>query len=135
MLNRWIGCGRLVRDPELRSTAAGKAVASMTVAVDRDYKDEDGEKPTDFVDIVAWGPAASFCSKYLTKGRMVAIDGRLQSRKWTDKAGNRRVSWEVKVTSIYPADSRKQDPAEAPAPAAPGEDYGVIDGEDDDMPF
>ncbi len=135
MLNRWVGCGRLVRDPELRSTAAGKAVASLTLAIDRDYKSEDGEKPTDFVDVVAWGPTASFCQKYLSKGRMVAVDGRLQSRKWTDKEGNKRISWEINAASVYPADSRRQDGAVAPPPAAPGEDYAAIEGDDEDAPF
>lgn len=134
MLNKWAGAGRLVRDPEIRTTAAGKAVASFTIAIDRDYKTEGGETPTDFVEISAWGASANFASKYLSKGRMVAVVGRLQSDKWTDKEGNKRTSWSIRADSIYPVDSRKASDS-TPPPASPGEDYAEIDEDDGELPF
>lgn len=88
MLNRIILMGRLTRDPELRHTQTGTAVASFTLAVDRDFKNRDtGEKSTDFIDIVAWRSTAEFVSKYFTKGRLAVVEGRLQLRDWTDRDG------------------------------------------------
>ena len=94
MLNRIILMGRLTRDPELRTTQAGVSVCSFSIAVDRDFKKE-GDKETDFIDIVAWRSTAEFASKYFRKGRMVVVDGRLQMRDWVDKEKNKRRSAEV----------------------------------------
>ena len=108
MLNHISIMGRLTRDPELRRTGSGIAVASFTVAVDRDFgKNENGEKETDFIDCVAWRNTAEFVSKYATKGRMVAVSGRLQIRGWTDKDGNKRRTAEVVADNVYFGDSRR----------------------------
>ena len=96
MLNRIILMGRLTRDPELRHTQSGTAVASFSLAVDRDFKSRDsGEKTTDFIDVVAWRNTAEFVSKYFAKGRMAVVEGRLQIRDWTDRDGGKRRSAEV----------------------------------------
>ena len=108
MLNHIAIMGRLTRDPELRRTGSGLAVASFTVAVDRDFgKNENGEKETDFIDCVAWRNTAEFVSKYASKGRMVAVSGRLQIRSWTDKDGNKRRTAEVVADNVYFGDSRR----------------------------
>ena len=90
MLNKIIIMGRLTRDPELRRTGSGTAVTSFSLAVDRDFKSQSGEKETDFIDVVAWRSTAEFVSKYFTKGRMAVVEGRLQIRDWTDKDGGKR---------------------------------------------
>ncbi len=113
MLNRIIIMGRLTHDPELRRTQNSTAVASFTLAVDRDYKAEGGEKETDFIDVVAWRNTAEFVSKYFTKGRMAVVEGRLQLRDWKDKDGNNRRSAEVIADNIYFGDSRKGTAASA----------------------
>lgn len=107
MLNKIILMGRLVRDPELRRTNGGTPVASFTMAVDRDFKSQGGEKETDFIDIVAWRNTAEFVSKYFTKGRMAVVEGRLQIRDWTDKEGNKRKAAEVVADNVYFGDSKK----------------------------
>ena len=108
MLNHITIMGRLTRDPELRHTQTGTAVASFTLAVDRDFKDKaTGDCTTDFIDVVAWRQTGEFVSRYFTKGRMAVVDGRLQLRDWTDKDGNKRRSAEVIVNSIYFGDSKK----------------------------
>ena len=109
MLNRILLMGRLTRDPELRHTQTGTAVASFTLAVDRDFKDKNtGEKATDFIDCVAWRQTAEFVSRYLSKGRMAVVEGRLQMRDWTDKDGNKRRSAEVVADNVYFGDSKKE---------------------------
>ena len=107
MLNKIILMGRLTRDPELRHTAAGNPVASFSLAVERDFKSEGGERATDFIDIVAWRSTAEFVSKYFTKGRMAVVEGRLQIRPWTDKDGNKRRSAEVVAENVYFGDSKR----------------------------
>ena len=108
MLNRIILMGRLTRDPELRHTQTGTAVASFTLAVDRDFKDRNsGERATDFIDIVAWRQTGEFVSRYFTKGRMAVVEGRLQMRDWTDKDGNKRRSAEVVADNVYFGDSKR----------------------------
>ena len=110
MLNHIVIMGRMVRDPELRSTQSGTSVCGFTVACDRDFKSKDSkEKETDFIDCVAWRSTAEFVSKYFTKGRMMAVSGRLQLRDWTDKDGNKRRSAEIQVENAYFADSRPKD--------------------------
>ena len=124
MLNKIILMGRLTHDPELRRTQNGTAVTGFSLAVERDFKDEDGkrdfksqsgEKETDFIDIVAWRAAAEFVAKYFTKGRMAVVEGRLQIHDWKDKDGNNRHSAEVVADNIYFGDSRK----DTAAPAEP----------------
>ena len=123
MLNHITIMGRLTRDPELRRTGSGLAVASFTVAVDRDFgKNENGEKETDFIDCVAWRNTAEFVSKYASKGRMVAVSGRLQIRSWTDKDGNKRRTAEVVADNVYFGDSRRD--AEGGNAYGGGNSYG-----------
>ena len=107
MLNKIILMGRLTRDPELRRTKSGTAVASFSLAVDRDYKAKGAEKETDFIDIVAWRNTAEFVSKYFAKGRMAVVEGRLQVRSYTDKDGSNRRVAEVVADNIYFGDSKK----------------------------
>ena len=107
MLNHIVLMGRLTRDPELRRTGSGVAVASFTLAVDRDFAAQGAEKETDFVDIVAWRNTAEFVSRYFTKGRMAVVTGRLQIRNWTDKEGNKRRSAEVVADNVYFGDSKR----------------------------
>ena len=108
MLNHITIMGRLVRDPELRSTQSGTSVASFTVAVDRDFGGRDGgDKQTDFIDCVAWRQTGEFVSKYFRKGSMIVVSGRLQSRKWQDREGNNRTNWEVVADNVYFGESRR----------------------------
>ena len=108
MLNRIILMGRLTRDPELRHTQTGTAVASFTLAVDRDFKDRStGERGTDFINVVAWRQTGEFVSRYFTKGRMAVVEGRLQMRDWTDKDGNKRTAAEVVADNVYFGDSKR----------------------------
>ena len=108
MLNHITIMGRLTRDPELRRTGSGIAVASFSVAVDRDYQSKDGgERKTDFIDCVAWRQTGEFISKYFTKGRMIVVDGRLEIRDWTDKEGNKRRTAEINVNNAYFGDSKR----------------------------
>lgn len=109
MLNIFNCAGRIVRDPELRKTQNGTSVCSFTVAVDRDSKDADGNKATDFFDVVAWKATAEFVATYTKKGSLVIVAGRLQNRDWTDKNGDKRRSTEVVANSVYFAESKKKD--------------------------
>lgn len=118
MLNHIVLMGRLTRDPELRRTGSGVAVASFTLAVDRDFAAQGAEKETDFVDIVAWRNTAEFVSRYFTKGRMAVVEGRLQIRDWTDKDGNKRRSAEVVADNVYFGDSKRD--AESAGPYSGG---------------
>ena len=150
MLNKIILMGRLTRVPELRRTQSGTAVTSFSLAVDRDFKSQSGEKETDFIDIVAWRGTAEFVSKYFTKGRMAVVEGRLQIRDWTDRDGGKRRSAEVIADNVYFGDSKREggsdySPAPAygtPAPsrgyAAPAggqSDFAEIGEEDGELPF
>ena len=131
MLNHIVIMGRMVRDPELRSTQSGISVCSFTLACDRDFKAKDsGEKETDFIDCVAWRSTAEFVSKYFTKGRMMAVEGRLQLRDWVDKEKNKRRSAEIQVSSAYFADSKakEQEPPEVSHGAADGFPAGGFPG-------
>ena len=157
MLNHIVIMGRLTRDPELRRTGSGIAVASFTVAVDRDFGGRDGgEKETDFIDCVAWRQTGEFVSKYFTKGSMIVVSGRLQIRSWTDKEGNKRRSAEVVADNVYFGESKRSsegnsnygssynsNPAPAPsygggysAPAsAPASDFAMLEDDDAQLPF
>jgi len=150
MLNHITIMGRLTRDPELRRTGSGVAVASFTVAVDRDFGNrENGERETDFIDCVAWRQTGEFVSKYFTKGRMAVVSGRLQIRNWTDKEGNKRRSAEVVADNVYFGDSKREGDnggASYAAPAAgfggysapasaPASDFAMLDDDDAQLPF
>ena len=152
MLNKIFIMGRLTRDPELRRTQSGTPVTSFSLAVDRDYKSQSGEKETDFIDVVAWRSTAEFVSKYFTKGRMAVVEGRLQIRAWQDKDGNNRRSAEVVADNVYFGDSRRDSDGgsgnygggnsgySAPAggyaaPVGGGSGFAEIDEEDGDLPF
>ena len=164
MLNHITIMGRLVRDPELRRTGTGIAVASFTVAVDRDFSGrEGGERETDFIDCVAWRQTGEFVSKYFTKGRMIVVSGRLQIRSWTDKDGNKRRTAEVVADNCYFGDSKREGDnayggnsyggnsyggnAYGSAPAAPSfggysapagnpaSDFAMLDDDDAQLPF
>ena len=133
MLNRIVLMGRLTRDPELRRTQSGTAVTSFSLAVDRDFKSQSGEKETDFIDIVAWRGTGEFVSKYFTKGRMAVVEGRLQVRDWKDRDGNNRRSTEVIADSVYFGDSKR---SESGTPAeASGEFQELPDEEKGELPF
>lgn len=127
MLNHITIMGRLTKDVELRRTNSGTPVASFTVAVDRDFSKE---KETDFIEIVAWNKTAEFAQKYIGKGRMVVISGRLQIRSWTDKDGNKRKTAEVVAENIYFADSKKDS-----APSTQTNNYDVMKDDDYELPF
>lgn len=128
MLNHIVLMGRLTKDPELRRTGTGVAVVSMTLAVDRDFKNESGERETDFIDIVAWRNAAEFASKYFKKGSMAVVSGRLQIRGWADKEGNKRRNAEVVADNVYFGESKKND-AQASQPLS------MLDDDDEDLPW
>ncbi len=164
MLNHIVIMGRLTRDPELRRTGSGVAVASFTLAVDRDFAPKDGgERETDFIDCVAWRQTGEFVSKYFTKGRMAVVSGRLQIRGWTDKDGNKRRSAEIVADNVYFGDSRRDSESgnssygnnsyggnnssnsySAPAPSyggysapasAPASDFAMLEDDDAQLPF
>lgn len=101
MLNRCIIAGRMVKDPELRTTQSGISVASFTLAVERDIKSKNGEKETDFIDVVAWRHTAEYVCKYISKGSMVVVSGRLQIRSWKDRDGNNRRNSDIQAEQIY----------------------------------
>ena len=120
MLNKIVIQGRLTKDPELRRTQSGTAVASATVAVDRDFKNQDGSRDTDFIPIVAWKGTGEMLAKYFSKGRMILVEGRLQLRDWTDNDGNKRRTAEIVANSVYFGDSKRDggdNPGYAPAPS------------------
>lgn len=141
MLNHITIMGRLTRDPEMRSTQSGVAVASFTLAVDRDFGGRDGgEKQTDFIDCTAWRHTAEFVSKYFTKGRMAVVSGRLQIDNYTDNDGNKRRSAKVIADNIYFGDSKKdgatsgqsdEAPSFTPAPS----DFVPVNVDDGELPF
>ena len=150
MLNRIVLMGRLTRDPELRRTQSGTAVTSFSIACDRDFKSQSGEKESDFIDFVAWRGTAEFVSKYFAKGRMAIVEGRLQIRDWTDNNGGKRRSAEVIADNIYFGDSKRDSaPGDYGAPPAYGapvgrgtpapmesrSDFAEIGEEDGELPF
>ena len=161
MLNHIVIMGRLTRDPELRRTGSGVAVASFRVAVDRDFAPKDGgERKADFIDCVAWRQTGEFISKYFTKGRMIVVDGRLEMRDWTDKDGNKRTSAEIVVANAYFGDSKRDSDGgsnasyggnsyggntySAPAgnygsyaapSGAPASDFAMLEDDDAQLPF
>ena len=150
MLNHITIMGRFVRDPELRRIGSGVAVASFTLAVDRDFKSSGAnEKEVDFIDCVAWRQTGEFVSKYFTRGRMAVVSGRLQIRSWTDKDGNKRRTAEVVADNVYFADSKSEAAPAAPqasapanygtsgysAPTYPASDFQMLEDDDAQLPF
>lgn len=138
MLNHITAAGRLTKDPELRRTQNGVAVASFTIACDRDIKDASGNKQTDFIDCVAWRNTAEFVDKYLTRGSMVIVSGRLQLREWTDKNGNKRRNAEILSESVYFGDSKRAveniEKNETKG-SAQTVDFDQVEIDDDELPF
>lgn len=139
MLNRIDIMGRLVSDPELRRTGTGIAVCSFTIACERDFKDKDGNKETDFVNVVTYRNTAEFVDKYFTKGRMAVVSGRLQIRSWTDNDGNKRRTAEIVADNVYFGDSKQatSDTSAAPSayPAPVQNDFAMLEGDDSVLPF
>jgi single-strand DNA-binding protein len=150
MLNHITLMGRLTRDPELRYTQTGTAVASFSLAVDRDFASKDGgEKQTDFIDIVAWRQTGEFVSKYFAKGAMAVVSGRLQIRDWQDKEGNKRRNAEVVADNIYFGESKKtregggdysrpafdKGPAGDERPSGKPSAFAELDDDDGELPF
>lgn len=132
MLNTAILMGRLVKDPEMRSTQSGTPVCSFTLAVNRRGKD-DG---TDFLDIVAWSKTAEFVSKYFQKGQLVAVKGRIQTRTWEDQNNNKRKSVEIVAEEVHFAESKKSGSNEQVGdPMAALGGFGMLPGDDGDLPF
>ena len=146
MLNHITIMGRFTKDPEMRRTGSGVAVTSFTIACDRDFG-QNGEKETDFIDVTCWRNTAEFVSKYFAKGRMAVVSGRLQIRNWTDKEGNKRRSAEVVAENVYFGDSKREESSGGnyggtnggynalAYPAAPAQDYAMIEDDDGQLPF
>lgn len=147
MLNKCFFMGRLTRDVELRHTQSGTAVASFSIAVDRDFKDKQtGEKSTDFIDVVAWRNTAEFVSRFFSKGRMVVVVGSLQMRDWTDKDGNKRRSAEVIAENVYFGDSKRDGDSGQPSSSGypgsystpsstPSDSFADMKDDDGELPF
>ena len=114
MLNKIFLQGRIVNDIDVKTTPSGASVCTFRIAVDRDFKNRDGQKETDFVTIVAWKNTAEFVYKYFGKGRLILIEGRLQMRNYTDRDGNKRTAAEVVADSVYFSDSKKDEGGVAP---------------------
>ena len=123
--------GRLVRDPEIRRTQSGVAVTNITVAVDRSYSADD-EKVADFFDCVFWRQGAEFVSKYFSKGKEIIVHGEMQSRKWTDKEGNNRISWEIQNAHAEFCGGKSDNSAPADAPVS---DFAVLNDDTSELPF
>ena len=115
MINKAVIIGRSTKDAELRHTQTGKQVTTFTLAVDRDYKTAQGEREADFIPCVAWGKLAEICERYITKGKQVAVAGRIQTRNYEDKNGQRRYITEVIVSDLQLLGSRQEQQAQAPA--------------------
>jgi single-strand DNA-binding protein len=126
MVNRVVIVGRLTRDPELRTTSAGKFIVSVSVAVTKKFKPQDGSPDADFFNVTAWDKTAEYINQYLGKGRLIAVDGRLQSRKYTAKDGTERDVVEIVADSVQSLD-RPKDDAPKSAPTTPRAKAQAID--------
>jgi single-strand DNA-binding protein len=143
MLNKCVIMGRCAKDPEKRMTTSGVPVASVTLACDRDFKGKDGNKETDWIDVVAYRETANFLSNYFTKGRMAVVSGRLQIRNYTDKDGNNRRAAEIVADSVYFGDSKNSNTGGSVDNTvvttsnytAPASDFAMLDGDDAQLPF
>lgn len=132
MLNKGILMGRLTRDPELRHTQSGTAVCSFTLAIDRDRKDANGEKQTDFIDCVAWSKQAEFVAQWFSKGMMAIVVGRIQSRKWQDQNGNNRTAIEINCEEVSFGETKKNRDSNS---GRQNSDFADMLDEDSDVPF
>lgn len=152
MLNKVILIGRLTRDPEIRVTPSETKVAMFTLAVERDFARQGEERQTDFINLVMFGKTAEFAEKYVVKGQLIAAEGRIQTRSWDDKNGNKRIAVEVLAEHLYFAEAKRDTygapaaPQTQAAPAAPAPAYGAAPSEpqsdfaplfddDDNLPF
>lgn len=135
MLNHVALQGRFTRDPELSTTRGGKSVTSFTIACERDFRDANGERVTDFIDCVSWNATAEFISRNFAKGKMAVVTGSLQFRDWTDKNGNKRKNAEIQVSNIYFADSKKDEYTAPQYPQKNNEFQEIDDAEQTDLPF
>ena len=145
MLNKVVLIGRLTRDPDLRSTSGNVSVATFTLAVDRNYTNQQGEREADFIPIVTWRALAETCGKYLNKGRLVAVSGRMQVRSYEANDGQRRYVTEVVADEVQFLERNPSNTGNAPGgtgyPQYPGRDvpdtggFSPLDGEDDELPF
>ena len=147
MLNVVAIMGRLVADPELRTTQSGINVVSFRIACDRNFARQGEQRQADFIDIVAWRQQAEFVSKYFTKGSMIVVSGRLQIRNWTDKEGNKRRSAEVVADNVYFGESKRREGGDmrgeprhsssydAPAPSMGASAFSELGDDDGELPF
>ena len=145
MLNKAILMGRLVADPELRRTPNNNSVTSFTLAVNRSFVRQGEQPQTDFIDIVAWGKTAEFVSRYFVKGQQVAVAGRIQTRMWEDKQGNKRKSVEVVAEEVHFAEPKRDNsqprnemPQQGgfdPMAGLGGNAFAALPGDDNDLPF
>ena len=144
MLNHIVIMGRLTRDPEYRTTGTNNiSVCNFSVAVDRDFSGQNGEKETDFIDCVAWRKTAEFVTKYFFKGSMIVVSGSLQIRSWTDKDGNKRRTAEVVANNAYFGESKRDSGAQVASQSSGGyatppyatQQFAIIDGPDEQLPF
>ncbi|MBS1709325.1 MAG: single-stranded DNA-binding protein [Armatimonadetes bacterium] len=134
-INRVVLVGRLTRDPELRTTTSGKSVASFGIAVDKRIKPQDGSATADFFSVSAWGQTAEFVANYLAKGRLVAVDGRLQSRKYTAQDGSNREAIEIVADNVQGLDRPRDDDGGAPRGGAAARATGAAPAADEYDPF
>ena len=144
MLNKAILMGRLVADPELRRTPNNNSVTSFTLAVNRSFVRQGEQPQTDFIDVVAWGKTAEFVSRYFVKGQQVAVAGRIQTRNWEDKQGNKRKSVEVVAEEVHFAEPKRDSQPRNDMPRGGdfdpmaglgGNAFAALPGDDNDLPF
>lgn len=133
-MNKIVIIGRLTRDPELKSTNAGTSVCNFSVAVDRTYRDKEGNRPTDFFDISVFGATAEFVSKYFKKGSSIAISGAMESRKFVDKDGNNRIAWSLHADEVNFCGSKSENNGGSQKPSI-DEGYSGDPVESDDALF
>ena len=130
--------GRLTRDPETRQTASGISVTNFTVAVDRDYKDQNGEKQADFFDCTAWKGRGEVIAKYFAKGSEICVTGNMESRKYVDKEKNNRTAWEINVQGFDFCGSKGDKASGGDScgyQSAPSQGFVAVDDGDGDLPF
>ena len=133
MINKVILTGRLTTDPELKKTSSNVSVSAFSVAVQRQYKDQSGNCPTDFINCVAWRNTAEFICKHFKKGNLIALVGELQSRNYEDKQGNKRTAFEVICSEAHFVESKKIDPEFKKPANVTADDFEEV--QDDDLPF
>ena len=137
MLNRVVLVGRLTRDPDLRYTPNGVAVANFNIAVNRPFSNQQGNREADFINIVAWGSSADFVARYFGKGDMIAVEGRLKIRNWTDESGANRKTAEIEADRLHfcGGKSNRDEPEHVEPDAGRGDDDFREIPDDEEMPF